>query len=350
MSGTGSKKWEYGGHGDGYLTFNTGKMGLWEGGVFRLHAEGFAGALSPNLGGVLSPSNLGMKLPLSLSTEDLDVTAISFSQKIGDNANLMIGKINTVDLLAGDPFFGGAGTTRFFNLAFAAPPTGLTPGVVMGGLLSLATPPFSWTLMVYDPNDRTSDYWPDDLFADGVNVSMSSKYSTPIAGRTSSIALSGIYSTKDSVDLGQVLLPAFLQEPGIKSGSWQAGIQFAHFLYENPAKPGDGWGLFLKAGISDGNPNPFQGTISGGIGGKSFFKCRPNDTWGLGYFYYNLSDDLQDELDPLLKIDDEQGVELYYNLALTPWFILGFDLQYVNPGMGANKDAFIGGLRARIRF
>jgi len=88
--------------------------------------------------------------------------------------------------------------------------------------------------MVYDPNDRTSDYWPDDLFADGVNVSMSSKYSTPIAGRTSSIALSGIYSTKDSVDLGEVLLPAFLQEPGVKSGSWQVGIQLAHFLYENP--------------------------------------------------------------------------------------------------------------------
>jgi len=152
------------------------------------------------------------------------------------------------------------------------------------------------------------------------------------------------------VDLGQVLLPAFLRESGVKSGSWQVGIQLAHFLYENPAMPGDGWGLFLKAGISDGNPNPFQGTISGGIGGKSFFKCRPNDTWGLGYFYYNLSDDLQDELDPLLEIDDEQGVELYYNLALTPWFILGFDLQYVNPGIGADEDAFIGGLRARIRF
>jgi carbohydrate-selective porin OprB len=94
----------------------------------------------------------------------------------------------------------------------------------------------------------------------------------------------------------------------------------------------------------------YQGFITGGIGGKGLFSSRPNDRFGLGYFDYNFSDDLQSSIDPIADFDNEQGVELFYSYAFTPWLEVSADLQYLDPARGDNKGAFVGGLRARIRF
>jgi porin len=195
----------------------------------------------------------------------------------------------------------------------------------MGSILSVKTAPFTWTLMVYDPNDRTDDYWVQHLFDDGVDISLAGKYDWLLAGRTSSLTLTCIYSTKKGADLRDLLLPSDLRS-GTKADTGVLSLQFTHLLREIPAKPGDGWGLFVKAGGTGGNPNPYLSFVTGGIGGKGLFAFRPNDTFGLGYFYYNFSDDLQGAVKPLGKFDDEQGVELFYNVAVTPWFHLGVDL------------------------
>lgn len=347
LSGTGDHKFDDAGRLDAYLNFDSKKLGLWDGGLLRTHTEYRYGSLSPTLGGVVAPTNLGARLPEEKDT--VVVTSLNLVQKVNDKINVIIGKINTVDLLASDPFFGGAGYMRFFNLAFAAPPNGVLPPVIMGAIASVNTSPISWTFMVYDPNDRTMDYFPDDLFHDGVNVSVSGKYSAQISGRSSSIAVTGIYSTKDGANLGELLLPSDLKT-GDKSASWHASVQLAHFLHESATQPGNGWGVFVKLGASDGNPNPYQGFITGGVGGKGLFASRPNDTFGLGYFYYNLSDALQSSITPLVEFDDETGVEAYYNYAITPWAIVAADLQYVNPAAGGNDNALVGGVRLRIRF
>lgn len=340
VSGTGSKDWDYGGRLDAYAGFDTEKLGLWKGGAFRLHAEYFYGDLSPNLGGVVAPSNVGMRLPNPGTPEDLVFTNIALAQKIGDGGNLLVGKINTVDLIAADPFFGGGGVSRFLNLAFAAPPNGLLPPAIMGALLSVPAQEVGWTFMVYDPNDRTHDAT-SDLFGDGVNVSAGAKFSGHVAGRASSAAITGIYSTKDSVNLGEVLLPADLST-GNKSHSWHVSLQLAHYLT-------DSWGLFAKLGASDGNPNPYQGFFTGGVGGKGLFASRPEDSFGVGYFYYNLSDDLQSALNPVLQIDNEQGAEVYYDFAVARGIHFGLDLQYVDPAQAQYKNALIAGARLRFR-
>lgn len=348
VSGTGDKDFEYGGRGDAYLDFNTGKLGLWRGGLIRTHAEYRYGDLGSTLGGTIVPNVLGMRLPEENGNK-LVFTNIALAQQLGERSSFILGKINTVDLIAGHPFFGGAGVTRFSNLAFAAPANGLLPPVIMGGIYSLNTQPLSWTFMVYDPNERTEDYLPDDLFEDGVNVSASGKYGFKLGGRTTSLTVTGIYSTKDSVDLGEVLLPADLRT-GRKSDSWHASVQFDHFLREDPDKPGSGWGVFVKAGASDGNPNPYGAFITGGIGGNGLFRSRPQDGFGIGYFYYNFSDDLQSAIDPLAEFADESGVEVFYNFHVTRWFHLTADIQYVNPATGQNKNTLVGGVRLRVRF
>jgi porin len=261
----------------------------------------------------------------------------------------MAGKINTADLLVGHPFLGGAGHARMFNLAFAAPPNGVSPASITGAIVSVAGAPVSWTFMVYDPDDRTQKYWLSDAFENGVNFSVSPKFGGKMAGRSTSLTLTGIYSTKDGANLGELLLPPDLKT-GDKKNSWHANAQVDHFVHENPTAPGTGWGVFAKLGASDGNPNPFQAFITGGIGGKGLFASRPQDAFGVGYFYYNLSDDLQSALDPLLEFDDETGIEAFYDFALAPGLRLAADVQYADPATGAAKEAFTGGLRLKVLF
>ena len=50
------------------------------------------------------------------------------------------------------------------------------------------------------------------------------------------------------------------------------------------------------------------------------------------------------------KLRNEQGVELYYNARLTPWFQLTPDLQVVDPFQKQANPALVLGLRAKLDF
>ena len=348
FSGTGRDDFDYGGRLDAFFNADTGKLGLWDGGGLRTHLEYRYGGLGGFRGGALWPTHTGGVLPLS-AADEIVASSLYLTQKFGDRVSVMLGKINVVDLLASDPFFGGWGNTRFMNVAFVAPPSGVLPPVIYGAIASLKTAPVTWTFMAYDPNDRTSDYAPDDLFSDGVNLSLSATYVGKLAGRTTSYTLGGIYSTKNGADISELLLPSDLKT-GTKDGSYSISFQFAHFLQESAEHPGDGWGLFVKGAICDGNPNPIQSYVTGGLGGKGLIPSRRDDSFGVGYFYYNFSDALQQAVRPLVKFDNEQGVEVFYNYAVTPWFHVTADLQVIDPARGANDSAVVAGLRANIRF
>ena len=59
-------------------------------------------------------------------------------------------------------------------------------------------------------------------------------------------------------------------------------------------------GSILRQAIADGNPNYVERSLIVGIGGKALFFGRPQDSFGIGAYYYDLSDVLQDELNPVL--------------------------------------------------
>lgn len=349
MSGTGDKSFEYGGRLDLQVNFETGKLGLWDGGMIRTHTEYRYGDLPAMLGGTLLATNTGMILPVDADNEVV-LTSLHLAQRIGDRANFLVGRINAADLLAEDPFFGGLGSSRFLNLAFAAPPSGITPPVITGAVLSLSGQPVAWTFMLYDADDWTDDYWPDHFFDSGVTFSVSANYSGEFVGRRSSVTVSGTYTTRDGANLGELLLPPELQT-GDRDHSWHVGVQFTHLLREDPEQPETGWtAAFLKINGSDGNPNPYQGSIMAGIGGKGLFEARPQDTFGLGLFYVDFSDELQSSLDRFVTFEDERGVEAFYNYVVAEWLLVTADLQYVNPALGDTDNAFVGGLRAKILF
>jgi porin len=329
-------------------SYDMGKMGLWQGGGFHTHVEYRYGNLSAFQDGILLPVNTGKVLPLN-SPDRVVASSLYFSQKFGDNFSILLGKINAVDLLAGDLFFGGWGTHRFMNIAFVAPPSGVLPPVIIGAIANIKTKPVAVTFMVFDPNDQSNTYWPEELFDDGVNISIGLTHQGTLSGRTTTYGLTATYSTKEGVDLDNILLAPGL-ESGTKQGSYSVAFQFSHLFYQQPDNPRQGWGVFLKTAIADGNPNPIQGSLVLGIGGKGLISSRQQDSFGLGFYYYNFSNDLQDATDSFLNFDDEYGIEAYYNYAITPWFHLTGDLQLINPANGNSSNALVLGLRLGLRF
>ena len=86
------------------------------------------------------------------------------------------------------------------------------------------------------------------------------------------------------------------------------------------------------------------------MGGTGLIPSRSRDKWGVGFYHYSVSSALKRSLSPAVAIDDEQGVEIFYNAALTPWFNLGVDVQIIDPATAANSTVVVGGLRASVRF
>jgi len=50
------------------------------------------------------------------------------------------------------------------------------------------------------------------------------------------------------------------------------------------------------------------------------------------------------------KRRDEQGGEVYYNYAVTPWLYVAVDLQVIDTPQKEKDDAVIAGLRTVIKF
>jgi porin len=349
LEGDGDKDFEWGGRSDALLHLNTGKLGLWEGGGFHAHFESRYGEsadrTAPRSGG-LWPPNTGVAVPLG-NPDRVVTTSLFYSHGFNESASLMLGKINAFDLLAADPFFGGGARERFTNTAFVAPPSGVVPPTLMGGIFSYRFKPYSITLMVFDPNDQTNNYSVNNLFEDGENISLGGTWTGHMAGRSSSMNVTGTYSTQRGTDLSDFLLPID-QTIGTKKGSYNVSYSVSHLLYELSDAPGKGFGVYAKAAIGDGNPNPIQSSFIGGFAGHGVVPGRPLDVFGIGYYFYNLSDDLQEETEAIFPIDDEAGVEIYYNFALTPWLRITPDVQWIEPANPSISDSWVAGVRANL--
>ena len=114
------------------------------------------------------------------------------------------------------------------------------------------------------------------------------------------------------------------------SNDWSVTYGFDQFVYTLPGKPEQGFGLFGYYGVGPGVVNPIRACYSLGVGGKGMIPTRAKDTYGVGYYLVNLSDRLSQVIKD--RSNDEQGVELYYNIEVTPWLHVTPDLQIIDPG------------------
>lgn len=109
-----------------------------------------------------------------------------------------------------------------------------------------------------------------------------------------------------------------------------------------------GFGLFARAGLGDDETVPFDWSLSAGVGGRGLIPGRPDDVFGAGYFYSNAQPGL---ITSTSAIDDEvDGVEAFYNIAITPGARLTFNFQAINDADASTERAIIFGSRLQLRF
>jgi porin len=107
---------------------------------------------------------------------------------------------------------------------------------------------------------------------------------------------------------------------------------------------------FGNFGISDGKPNPVQWSAIFGIDGSSPLRSRKLDTFGIAYYYLGFSDDFKEVARAITPVGDERGLELFYNVAVTPWCHITSDLQVITPILEHAQTSLVLGLRAKFDF
>lgn len=353
-AGDGDHDFEYGGKADLMLNADLSKLGFWNGFSLTVHAEYNYGESINGAGGTLVPPNTALVFPGMEGSDAFDLSSVYFTQHFSKSVSLLFGKINMMDIAARTPFKGGAGIDSFWNLTFVAPPSGLVPPYLFGALLSVRTEPATFGLWIYDPNSVINKTGFEEPFANGVTIRGSVDFPVTIGGLSGHQGFVALYSTEDGTDLediGDTFLPPFPpNSPDIKDGAYYFAYTFDQYLYRASENSKEGFGLFGQFGISDGNPSRLYWSALVGIGGTGLIiPGRSRDNWGIGYYYDTPSPDLKKSLSPLLTIRDEQGVEIFYNFAVTPGITMGVDLQVINPSLGEDT-VIIPGLRWVTRF
>jgi porin len=347
-----AQRFEYGGRGDYLLDLDFGKLGLWEGGYLDLRAETRLGQDCNRIDGNVAPSNFAMALPLP-NRNVTALTGVQFTQDLSDNLSVFFGKLNLLD---GTPstYALGRRLNSFWNAGLQNNLTRiyLLPSTLGAGvrISDQQEPVFNFYVLDSHYTPTTSGF--QSLFNNG--VVLYGEYQV----RTNWFDLSGhssfgcLYSDAERVPLKSnpfVVLPPLPPRvrPVPRSNAWTVTYHCDQVLYADPNDPKRNWILNSDLGLTDGDPNPIKWFANVALVGTGPLRSRANDTLGIGYYHLGLSNL------PILKFlgfGPENGVELFYNIAITPWCHLTPDIQIVDPSNIHHAADILVGLRLRISF
>lgn len=365
--GDGRKTWRYGGKLDAFMKVDAERLGLWRGFHVNVQYEHYFGRNINGRDFALLPVNAAQAFVQRDNYHS--ALSVSVTQDFGEHVSVSVGKFNMMTLASQTPLIGGGGIETFMNRAFAVPSTGVgvsSPGTVadrlvvsppylIGGIAALKTAPITLMLMVADPRNAQNPKVIERPFEKGVAVGAAATISTEIAGLRGFHTLRGAISNARGFDLEDIAeVRPRLAAGG--AGSTKKGYRFVSYafqqnLFQSETNPSVGWGLFTLATLSDGNPNPVRWSLLVGLGGNNLLAGRENDRWGVGFFHYGLSNLLLSGL-AARRLDrrSEGGVELFYNLAITPWSRLSADLQVIDPWNPSKSRATYMALRLQTKF
>lgn len=337
---------DYGGRLEATLNLDFQKLGLWEGAFVQVELEGKYGNFSNNRSGALTPVDINGLFPVPAS-DDWALPAITFAQFVSPQLGFIIGKMDTT---GGDmnEFAHGKGEDKFLNMAFNFNPIlGLTPCSTLGvAAIFMPDKDILFTFAVLGPAGEANRCNFDNVFKEGVFLCPELRLTTHFFDLTGHQLIGGGYSTKRYVSLEQT---GVLRGQGVSGaeGTWDIYYNFDQYIYQ-PIKDVDrGLGVFGRFGASDGQANPTHFFYSAGIGAKGLFDCRPLDKFGLGYYYSVASNA---NIPSILGFGDGQGMETYYQIAVTPWMSLTPDFQVIQPSQERTRIGYFLGLRMHIDF
>jgi len=345
------------------VSFDTGKLGLWSGGLFVATAQTSWGKALFAEPGNISPVNFTAMYPkpFNASTELMEYY---WTQVFPKEISLTVGRINGANFLDHNRFANDP-RNQFFNASFGN-------DLLYGEFFSFSTyatllaVPLTKDFIVggaaYTPLTEPGDYGGDwtEWGAAGF-VDSSWHLAHKLDGHA---ALYFLFSSSDTVALDNPALLEELVKGNVKekSNNWKIAFNGEQYIWK-PDKPAanqvrtrsfdfqePGVGLFFRFGYTPKDRNLWNMFTSGGVGARGVIPGRPYDRMGVGFYSLTESDDLAKQ--PLigLQTSTELGLEAYYNFAITPWSQLSADIQWVDSGLTANKDAVVLGTRLFTQF
>ncbi|WP_231741932.1 carbohydrate porin [Stieleria varia] len=343
----------YGAHSDYVANFDMGKLGVQEGLFLKIRAERRFGQSVSGDTGALLPATLAADLPVA-DSDNLYLTNFVITQALSESFIVFAGKVDTLD---GDvnAFAHGRGIRQFSNVGFVANPIALRTipysSLGMGFAYLLDGEPLLSFLLI-NPTDTTNSSGFSELFSEGAAISTELRVPTQFGNRPGHQLFGVTYSTRDYVSFDQdprIILPSV--PIARSSDSWSAYWNMDQYLHVDPCDAKRGWGYFGRLGVGDDGNNPLAFFGSVGLGGSSPIARRPQDSFGVGYYYAASSDEIGPALSTLLgPIGDGQGFETFYNVQANNWLTVTPDFQWVSPARRNVDDAYVLGVRANISF
>lgn len=358
----------YSGSGDLTLTLDTGKMGLWDGGVFVLNAEPKWGDGILQKVGSLSPVNMDAVKPGFGEGCMMTLSEFFYQQVLFDGKLILLaGKLDGSRAFDTNVFANDE-RTQFMNVSLRNNPIipPFLPYTTMGaGAIVNPTEELSILTAVTDTQGEAKTTGFETTFHGPTHTTLIHEWDLKVkpCGLPGNQRIGFTWSSMEMQHLQprspfKETGPLLSKVAGPKVMGWLApylpfntspdavGLyyNFDQYLYTEKDDPSQGVGLFGRFGWARQDVSAIAHDYSLGVGGKGIIPTRDNDTFGVGYYYLDLSNELPSQF------ASEQGVEVYYDFAITPWLHIAPDLQViVNPGgTEAHDVSVVYGMRLQI--
>ncbi len=343
------------------LTFllDTGKAGLWPGGLLKVEGQARYGRSNNLNTGALMPVNFDSLFPVP-EEDTMQLTEFNYTQFLAPWLGVTFGKFSPRETNV----FSGDETEQFLNTAFNINPVyaSTLPQTFLGvGAILIPHQDVILMTLVLDSEGRADKSGFDTAFDGGTSLFQRLEVKVRPSGLPGHQRVGWTWSDKSRVRLGQVTRDLVIDwikfrlglgdRPTLDQASsdWSLFYDFDQYLYVVPGTKDRGVGIFGRFGVTDGRVNPVSSFYSLGLGGKGLIPGRENDSFGVGYYYLDLSD----KVGPISRRfldNNEQGVELYYNIAVTPWLKISPDIQVINPLSDGVDCTWVAGVRVKMEF
>jgi len=340
---------ELGGNFQYNLTLDLMRAGLVPGALIQLRAESRYGSSGILNTGQLTPNNMAALSPTNYSDfdagYDLALSHLSYLQLFSEHFGVIVGKLDMYAEGGPNEFAGGRGRTQFlnWNLNVSTPALFIPASTLGAGVVVMPTKKVTLTNLLINGVQCTNSNCFDVLGDNGGISITTGSYQYRLGDLPGGTNVSFFYFfDADFTNLGSIgIIPgdgAIGLVGSDKKYAWQTSFSFWQYLSAKGTHEGplnltnkipdlEGWGIFGSASFADPDTNPWKTSLNFGLGGRGVIPGRPNDLFGLGGFYNDLSS-------ARLTTDggyEKQyaGTEAFYNIAITPAARLSLNIQYL---------------------
>jgi porin len=356
---------KYGGSLDYLLNIDLYRMGLMPGALVKIRAETRYGESVNAMSGSILPVNTDGFFPLHFPLDDaipITVTDLTYYQYLSEKFGVFFGKLDTLDSDLNE-FASGRGNTQFMNtqLVFASPLALMPYSTLGGGVMAAPTKNIAMSSVVVDLNDSSTSSGFSD-FGHSWAWATEADFQYRLGKLPGGTNFGAVYLwNTEFFDFGGRF--TFDHGEGFvapdKSDSWIAYWSGWQYLFtkdqgegplnlQNGQPDRQGFGIFWRAAVADEDVNPTKWSLSGGVGGKGMIPARERDFFGIGYYYNSVQ---TTRLTGTGGLDDHtQGLECFYNIALTPAAQLTIDAQVIDSVQSEVDTAVVLGTRLKLEF